>query len=118
LVVEDDPATGLLTTSILQDCGATVDLARSRASGEALVRVVSYQLLILDFDLPDGCGLDVARAAFGRTGLARPEVICVSASMDEPRARQCRDTGATEALKKPVSTAELRRLFDALVRRK
>jgi two-component system response regulator DesR len=64
VLVEDEPVLRELLTEVLQSHPATRMLGSVGTAAEAiaLCREQSPDLLVLDLDLPDGCGLDVALA--------------------------------------------------------
>jgi two-component system, cell cycle response regulator len=61
VVVEDDPSTARLLAYLLTSHGYQVRLAESLASGRAELARMPADLVILDRNLPDGDGLDLAR---------------------------------------------------------
>ena len=64
VLVEDEPLLRDLLTEVLQSHPATRMLGSVGTAAEAiaLCREQTPDLLVLDLDLPDGCGLDVVRA--------------------------------------------------------
>lgn len=62
LVVEDDPAVARLLAAICAAAGARAAVAPSKAEALILLRTERPALVTLEMELPDGDGLDVARA--------------------------------------------------------
>src|SRR4051794_34398591 len=61
LVVEDDKKVGAFLQRALSEEGFVVDRAKNSAEALAQARSLPYDLLILDWMLPDGDGLSVCR---------------------------------------------------------
>ena len=73
LLVEDDGDLAEVMALGLRDESYAVDVARTRAAAEDLLRTTDYDVACLDLGLPDGDGLDlVRRLATGSAGLRRP----------------------------------------------
>jgi DNA-binding response OmpR family regulator len=88
-------------------------------SGEALRRALrreSYDLLLLDWELPDLSGIDLL--AWIRSTLpAPPPVIMLTGRTSDGDIVAGLDTGADDYITKPVEPAVLRARVDALLRR-
>lgn len=88
-------------------------------SGEALRRTLrreSYDLLILDWELPDLSGVDLL--AWARANLpSPPPVIMLTARSDDGDIVKGLDIGADDYVTKPVQPAVLKARVDALLRR-
>ncbi|MGH2513182.1 MAG: response regulator, partial [Candidatus Limnocylindrales bacterium] len=87
LAVEDDPTNLLLLRAVLARAvdprvrGAGITEARTLQAAQEAVTTRAYDLILLDVRLPDGNGLDLARA-LGRRALAmRPRILILSASV-------------------------------------
>jgi DNA-binding response OmpR family regulator len=61
LVVDDDHGNRMTLSALLTDVGYEVDEAESFCSGEGFARRTSYTVAVLDLDLGDGLGSDLAR---------------------------------------------------------
>jgi len=87
--------------------------APTRAAGLLAVEREAPHLVIGDFRLPDGDGLDVVRAARSR----RPPIpaIVVSGWSGEPYRRAALEAGASEFVPKPFKTAPLLELIQSRV---
>jgi OmpR-family two-component system manganese-sensing response regulator len=72
LAVEDDTELATIVVNALQDAHYTVDLVHNAKDATAYVHSVTYYLLIPDWELPDGTGLDICleyRRAKGTGGV-------------------------------------------------
>ncbi len=101
LVVDDSPSFAKMIMRFLQELGySDVDTALSVREALNLTRENVYDLVFLDYYLPDGDGCDVGRNMM-RRGVAK-RVILISVS----REISCEDFGVIE---KPVSLESIRR---------
>ena len=53
LVVDDEPRTAQLTAELLRRAGYSVDVASSGTEALELIRSVSPDLMLLDYEMPD-----------------------------------------------------------------
>jgi two-component system LytT family response regulator len=104
-IVDDEPlARERLRTLLIPEEGvAVVGEADSAAGALALVRSARPDIVLLDIGMPDGDGLDVARALAGEAD--GPEVVFVTAF--DAHAVEAFALDATDYLLKPVSADRL-----------
>jgi DNA-binding response OmpR family regulator len=100
LLVEDEPDLRALLAISLQRAGYTVDTASTAAEAQELMHTQSYAMVIVDWVLPDGNGIDLADDALQRH--ARTLIISGYAFGLPAGAAQ-----RHEMLIKPVSTDDL-----------
>ncbi|WP_250451634.1 response regulator [Caballeronia sp. ATUFL_M2_KS44] len=112
LLVEDNEQTSSAMAEVLDMLGHEVTVATT--VGEALVCAKSgpFDLLVSDIGLPDGSGLDIARA-WSALQPGRPAVAITGYGMDED-IRRCREAGFRDHLTKPVNFARLEALIQSL----
>src|SRR5438105_7931746 len=93
-LVEDDPDVSLLIRKSLERAGHQV--ARCRTAADALIVLghSAFDLVLLNYHLPDMGGLDLL-AALAREGIATPALI-VAASGDEQLATRVLHAGALD----------------------
>jgi DNA-binding NarL/FixJ family response regulator len=93
LVVDDDPVFRGLVTRLLEASGLFVcGEAGSVETALAAARVLRPDAVLVDVGLPDGSGIDLARAL---TALHwRPRVVLTSTDPEAALPAQVRDTGA------------------------
>jgi PAS domain S-box-containing protein len=115
LLVEDNEYTSSAMAQVLEVLGHQVGVATTVAEALALARRETFDLLVSDIGLPDGSGLDVARA-WTELQPGKLSVAITGYGMDED-IRRCRDAGFADHLTKPVDFARLESLIRALARR-
>jgi len=115
LVVEDDRYLADGVSRSLSRSGHTVDVVTDGLSAEAALGVTSYDLVILDLQLPQRNGLDVLRNY--RTGGGRAPVLILTARGTVEDRVSGLDTGADDYLAKPFDLAELEARVRSLLRR-
>jgi DNA-binding response OmpR family regulator len=112
LLVEDDRAIRLTVEHVLAAEGYTVMVVATAAGAVRAVDACPFDVVILDVNLPDGTGWDVARHIRRAGGVAVPIVII---SAMPPRATLIRAVGVAGLLVKPFPMESLLLLIDHLV---
>lgn len=121
LIVEDE---GLLASAVargLRRRGYAVDVSETAADAELRLRSAGYDLVILDWGLPDGSGLDLLKRL--RSGDiptfegTMPRVLMLTARDAVEDRVEGLDAGADDYLVKPFAFAELEARVRALLRR-
>lgn len=115
LIAEDDARLGRFVARVLQEEGYTTDLCTSGADAVAQAQNGLYDLMVLDWMLPDLDGLSVCRA-LRKQGLATP-ILMVTARGEVRERVLGLDSGADDYLTKPFEIEELLARVRALVRR-
>jgi DNA-binding response OmpR family regulator len=106
LLVDDEPGTVILLRSFLERSGYEVDEAFSGADVLERVRQKSYDLVLLDFLLPDMAGNEVARTLRDEAALRRIPIIIITAFSSRSRGTFIEE-GARDVVFKPVHLEEL-----------
>jgi DNA-binding NarL/FixJ family response regulator len=106
MVVDDHPiwreaVARDLEAAGLEVCGTASDVAQA----VRVAKATRPDVVVLDLQLPDGSGVDVARQIAGLD--PTPRVLVLSASGDQPDVLGAVAAGATGYLVKSASTAEL-----------
>jgi two-component system, OmpR family, torCAD operon response regulator TorR len=112
LLIEDDPAQRLLLAAYLRQDGFRVLEAGNLAQGRALLQAGPPDLVLLDLNLPDGDGLELARELLRRDILV---IIVTSRPQDRIPALEL---GADDYLDKPYQPRELLARVRNLLRRR
>ena len=105
LLVEDDATFSELLQGFLQKKGHSVDTSSKVKNAVKMLEQKEYQLLLLDYRLPDGTGLDVLSAAKSN-GLQIPGIVMTSFNDVRTAVRAMR-FGALDYITKPVNPDEL-----------
>src|SRR5690349_8435180 len=121
LLVEDEAGLVTALRVTLARVGYAVDSAMSRAEAIEKLSITDYDLVLLDLNLPDGNGFDIASwirsQASSGTGGSGPRILMLTAR-DQLRDRvRGLDLGADDYLVKPFALAELTARMRALTRR-
>lgn len=121
LVVEDEPDLAQALARGLRRDGHAVDVALTAYDADFKLRTAGYDLVCLDWNLPDGSGLELCRSLVnGDLPLfepERPRVLMLTARDDVSDRVSGLDTGADDYLVKPFAFTELSARVRALLRR-
>ena len=104
LIVDDDPAMGTMVRHLLKAHGFPEPRV-VMTGGEALALNDSFDIVLLDHQLPDVTGLDVLAGLRAREG--RPSVILITGNGDESLAASALRQGADDYLIKDQSLPKL-----------
>ena len=107
LLVEDEPINREIAQALLEDVGFAVDLAEDGAKAIELVRANTYDLILMDMQMPHVNGLDATRQIRQlAVGGAVPIVAMTANAFAEDR-KLCLEAGMNDFIAKPVSTSLL-----------
>ena len=105
LIIEDDDQTRSLVSRVLEAEGFRVEGASGGESGEQALRDGSYDVVLLDLELPDAHGLELLSRASERDARAQFVIITGHGSVDS--AVRAMRLGALDYLTKPLRREEL-----------
>ena len=108
LVVEDDPGIARLVDQLMRLEGLEVRVAGTLSEARSLLAAALSDLVILDRQLPDGDGLDLARELRSGDERLNKYVVMLTAQADETSKLEAFDLGADDYVTKPFDTGELR----------
>lgn len=121
LIVEDETELASALARGLRREGHAVDVALTAADAELKLVSAAYDLALLDWNLPDGSGVDICRRIsngnLATFGSERPRVLMLTARDDIEDRVLGLDAGADDYLLKPFAFAELAARVRALLRR-
>ena len=115
LLVEDDLPLAEALTALLVAAGYAVDCVNDGVSAEGLAAVETFDLVILDLNLPQMDGLAVLRAMRARSNVAAV-MILTARGAPEDRVRGL-DLGADDYMIKPFDVGEFEARVRSLLRR-
>ncbi len=121
LVVEDEPDLANAIARGLRRDGHAVDVALTAGDADFKVRTSGYDLICLDWNLPDGSGLALCSALVSGEvptfEADRPRILMLTARDAVEDRVAGLDSGADDYLVKPFAFAELSARVRALLRR-
>jgi DNA-binding response OmpR family regulator len=115
-LLEDDTAQASRFEAILRAQGHSCTLTSTVQSMISLLRRTTFDLLVLDWTLPDGTGVDVVEWV-RKTIAPPPPMLMVTARADEADVVRALRAGADDYVVKPPSDAVLSVRVEALLRR-
>jgi CheY-like chemotaxis protein len=116
LIADDDPQMRRLVRSILERDGYEVTEAADGLDALDQVEGKSFDLMVLDVDMPRLDGLGVLEELRARVATSGVPVIVLTARTDDTEARVL-DLGAQDFLTKPVQAQSLQARVKAVLRR-
>ncbi|RAX57326.1 DNA-binding response regulator [Helicobacter monodelphidis] len=108
LIIEDDNTLKKTLLDGLTEFNYQTDLAENLKDGEYFISIRNYDLVLADWNLPDGSGIDVIAPV--KTKSPRTAVVILSAKDDKQSEIETLRAGADDYIKKPFD-------FDVLVAR-
>lgn len=121
LVVEDEPDLADAIARGLRRDGHAVDVAGTAGEADVKLRSAGYDLLVLDWNLPDRSGLEICQDLISGDLPTlegdRPRILMLTARDDVHDRVAGLDSGADDYLVKPFALAELSARVRALIRR-
>ena len=115
LIIEDDTDISEFIKKGFKEIGFTVDTAYDGNSGSYKARTNTYDVIILDYSLPEKNGIDVCGDIRG-IGCSAP-IIFLSVIGDTKKKVEALSRGADDYITKPFSFEELKARVNALLRR-
>ncbi len=117
LVIEDDPSLTELLDYNLAAAGYSVATANSAEDGQLLLSEQSFDLLVLDWMLPEMSGIELCSSLRRAGKLPTMPILMLTARGDETDRIRGLTTGADDYVVKPFSVPELLARLKALLRR-
>ncbi len=102
LIVEDTPVQALRFKSLLESNGCNVYWADTGRSGLAIAQQETFDLFILDIELPDTNGFEVCRQLKSNPALKDTPVIMLTTHDQAEDVSQGLDLGATDYIPKDM----------------
>lgn len=109
-VVDDSDVNQMVASAVLESLGAVVRLAFSGEHALQRLAIESFDLVLMDLDMPGLGGLEATRrlrAAEALGGRARLPVVALTPSCKLEKAERIRSAGMDGHVGKPIQTAQL-----------
>jgi class 3 adenylate cyclase len=118
LVVDDNKVNRVVLSRSLEQQGHLVDTAENGAEGIQKIRTQSYDLVLLDIEMPVMDGFQVLEACLKDVDLRQIPIIMTSAMDELDAVVKCVELGAEDYLTKPVNPILLRARVNASLEKK
>jgi CheY-like chemotaxis protein/HPt (histidine-containing phosphotransfer) domain-containing protein len=114
LLVEDNETNRLAATTMLSQLGCSVEPAVNGLEAVAMASQQSFDLVLMDMQMPELDGLEATRSIRGGAGPNRNvPILALTANAFVEDAMRCREAGMNEHLTKPVR----RHMLESALRR-
>lgn len=113
LLVEDDIDVAASIAEYLEYHGITIDFAYNTAQAKSLLEAQSFDLIVMDINLPDGNGIDLCRQLKRDYQIQQPILFLTAKGLLEDKL-QAFESGAVDYMVKPFSMEELHARVKAL----
>ena len=111
LLVEDNMLNQQVGIELLAEAGLDVDLAGNGRIAVEMAQSASYDMVLMDMQMPEMDGLEATRRLRALPELARMPIVAMTANaLTEDRAR-CQDAGMDDFIPKPIEPAQLWRVL-------
>jgi len=107
LIVDDNQTNRRILREMLAAEGINVDEASTAADGLEALRRVRYDLAILDVQMPDMDGFQLATAVRGDKRIKRTNLLMLTSAGQRGDGERCRELGIRGYLTKPISRSDL-----------
>lgn len=108
LIVDDHPVNLLYMRQALGKMGFTAfDEAKSGAQALSLFAENAYDLILLDCQMPEMSGFEVAQEIRRQSALRQPVIISVTADAMRGAEKKCKDSGMDDYISKPIDKEKL-----------
>ena len=107
LIVEDDPITRTVFSHVITGHGCTVHIAGSAREATEQLRLRTYDLILVDANLPDSHGVEIVRAVRRHGSAPRTPIVAVSSDDGRDNVRLLLESGVDEFVVKPVTAQTL-----------
>jgi CheY-like chemotaxis protein len=117
LLVEDNPINQRVGIGMLEKLGHVVHLARDGAEGAAAARRGTFDLILMDVQMPGVDGLEATqqiRAHERSSGIRRAPIYALTASVMSEERAACLQAGMDRVLEKPLTLDVLERALGEL----
>lgn len=114
LIVEDEPTLNKTLAEGLTELGYQADTAENFADAEYFIDIRNYDLVLSDWMLPDGSGIDLINRVKDKS--SRSAMVILSARDDKESEIEALRAGADDYIKKPLDFDILNARIEARLR--
>ena len=111
LLAEDCPASRLLTAALLRGLGCEIETVADGGDAVTRASAASFDLILLDIDMPVIDGIKAARLIRSRLGPATPLIVALSGYSAANCLRDTARTAFDAIIQKPTGRRELAALL-------
>jgi len=113
LLAEDNPVNQKVGTRLLEKLGYHPDLASNGQEALDAVRRQSYDIILMDMQMPVMDGLEASRVVVQEyPAETRPFIVAMTANVLESDREACKNAGMDDFLAKPVLLSDLHKLLE------
>ncbi len=118
LVIDDNKVNRMVLSRNLEQQGHIVETAENGRDGLEKIRTQSFDLVLLDIEMPEMDGFQVLEACLNDVNLRQIPIIMTSAMEELDAVVKCVELGAEDYLTKPVNPILLRARVNASLEKK
>ena len=118
LVIDDNKVNRIVLSRNLEQQGHVVETAENGAEGLNKIRTQTFDLVLLDIEMPVMDGFQVLEACLNDVNLRQIPIIMTSAMEEIDAVVKCVELGAEDYLTKPVNAVLLRARVNASLEKK
>lgn len=115
LIVEDDAELADRIREVLSRDNHTLELASCAKAAEDLLEFTTFDLLVMDWNLPDGSGIEICSKFRSNRGMT--PILMLTARAESTSVEHGLDAGCDDYLTKPFDVGILKARVRALLRR-
>ncbi|MEM7587927.1 MAG: response regulator, partial [Acidobacteriota bacterium] len=114
LLTEDNLVNQMVTRRLLELLGYQADVAANGLEAIEAVRRQSYDVVLMDIQMPEMDGIDATRHIVRQEPESRPQIIAMTASALPSDRERCLQAGMDDYIVKPVSLEDLHAALERL----